>query len=466
MNSFLKNLSWLLLLNLLVKPIWIFFIDREVQNRIGYEAYGSYFAVLNLSYVLFFMSDAGLSNMINQQLAKREAVNLKQLFRIKASLLLSYFICLSFIAWLTHIPNWTILLYIILIQVFTSVFLFLRSIITAHQYFYADAWFSVIDKLLMILICGMALYGGFRNHFTLIAFLQIQSLCTALAALAAAAFLFSRQRRMSTGPQLQNIFQLTFPFALAVVLMSMHYRLDAFLLERMHFHGPTEAGIYAAAYRLLDASNMVGYLGASFLVPFLARNWNDRKLIDATILDLRHGLMFFAIGITSFCLVFAPWLQNLLYHTSNGYHTEVIQLTIAVLPAYFLTHIYGSIFTANRQFKPFIVILLSCVLINIILNLILIPSYGAKGCCISAIMSQYVCALACYFVATKKYTLHKGIFSLGVYILCALFITAFFYLAPSFIKNVWIILASGALMILAILATQLSFGKKYIPSRR
>ena len=35
---FFKGLSWLILLNLLVKPAWIFLVDREVQNIVGHEA--------------------------------------------------------------------------------------------------------------------------------------------------------------------------------------------------------------------------------------------------------------------------------------------------------------------------------------------------------------------------------------------------------------------------------------------
>ena len=53
--QFFKGLSWLIILNLLVKPVWLFFIDRQVQLAVGYEEYGKYFAILNLSYVLFFL---------------------------------------------------------------------------------------------------------------------------------------------------------------------------------------------------------------------------------------------------------------------------------------------------------------------------------------------------------------------------------------------------------------------------
>src|SRR3954468_15456095 len=93
---FLKGLSWLLVLNILVKPAWIFFIDRQVQNLVGNEVYGKYFALLSLSYLFYFLSDAGLSNMLNQRLAQGNAVNTKQFIRIKMVLLLIYVLACCF----------------------------------------------------------------------------------------------------------------------------------------------------------------------------------------------------------------------------------------------------------------------------------------------------------------------------------------------------------------------------------
>ena len=44
-NRFIKNIIFLLFLNLLVKPFWILGIDVAVQNRVGASAYGLYFAL-------------------------------------------------------------------------------------------------------------------------------------------------------------------------------------------------------------------------------------------------------------------------------------------------------------------------------------------------------------------------------------------------------------------------------------
>ena len=68
-SRFYSSLGLLVVLNLIIKPIWIFAIDRKVQLEVGQEEYGSYFALLNLSIILSFMLDLGFTNYFNRQAA-------------------------------------------------------------------------------------------------------------------------------------------------------------------------------------------------------------------------------------------------------------------------------------------------------------------------------------------------------------------------------------------------------------
>jgi tripartite ATP-independent transporter DctM subunit len=56
--------------------------------------------------------------------------------------------------------------------------------------------------------------------------------------------------------------------------MFAYTRLDAVLLERMA--GPAHADVYASAFRLLEACNMLGYLFASLLLPMMVAAGHDR----------------------------------------------------------------------------------------------------------------------------------------------------------------------------------------------
>ncbi len=459
-QRFFKGLSLLLLLNLLIKPVWIFLIDRQVQNTVGHQAYGTYFALFNLTYVLLFIADAGLSNMLSQRLAATATPSIRQLLKMKFALLLLYAVVCCFVAWLTHVAQWHILFYLILIQALNSLFLFLRSLLTANQLFTTDAWFSVLDKGLLVLLCAGPVYG-LLQPITIELFLQLQLLSTSIA-VGSLFFAATKKKLFRKGEvqTLNTVLKWISPFVLLILLMSAHNRLDAFLLERMHRNGAVQAGIYATAYRLLDAGNMIGYLTASFLVPFVARNRHDKKLVEQVLLLSRHGLLLFSAVAVAFVFVFAAPLQQLLYHTNDVYNNRIIQACMAVLPAYYLTHVYGSVLTATAQFKSFITVVLFAVLANGLLNLWLIPSYGAWGCCIATLLTQYGCGLALCVVCHRK--LHLRVMSVAFlyYAISGLLAGLLFYFSKKLISNVWIILAFVVLIAFTLAITQRNSFKK------
>jgi O-antigen/teichoic acid export membrane protein len=403
-KPFLHGLSWLVVLNVLVKPLWVFGIDRKVQLLAGHEAYGTYFSVLNLSIILSIIADAGLTNMLNRQLALRAQLPVGRIMRVKAVLSLLYLIVLLFISWLSHVRYWELVWLTGLLQVASSWLVFFRNMVTGYQLFRSDAWLSVADKSATILICAGLLYIPFSPWLSLSTFLWIQIGTTGAAALAAAWIAFRHHESVAGEWQLGEVFRHSLPFVLLILLMSVHTRLDAFLLERLHPRGAFEAGLYAAAYRLLDAGNTVGYMTASFLVPFAARHLQQKELIDRMVLRLRHLLLTAAVGFAALCFVFAPQLMRLLYHLDGAYPARVLALCVAVLPAYYIIHLYGSLLTASGRLAYFSGVVLTCVLLNTALNLLLIPRLGASACCIAALVSQYACAAACFAGARQPFS--------------------------------------------------------------
>src|SRR5213596_3771395 len=72
-SRFYSSLLLLIILNAIIKPFWIFGIDRQVQNITGAAEYGTYFSLLYLSIVFGFLLDWGLTNFINRDLAAKRA---------------------------------------------------------------------------------------------------------------------------------------------------------------------------------------------------------------------------------------------------------------------------------------------------------------------------------------------------------------------------------------------------------
>ena len=131
-REFLINIFFLLFINLLIKPFFIFGIDLAVQNRVGTE-YGMYFALLNFTYILQILNDFGVQNFNNRHVSRHPHLMEKyfpKLLSLKlvlgavyltASLLIAIFIAAYDRA------VWPLLLVLLFNQVLVQAVLFLRT---------------------------------------------------------------------------------------------------------------------------------------------------------------------------------------------------------------------------------------------------------------------------------------------------------------------------------------------------
>ncbi|HMU44992.1 MAG TPA: polysaccharide biosynthesis C-terminal domain-containing protein [Chitinophagaceae bacterium] len=463
-SRFYSSLGLLIVLNLIIKPVWIFAIDRGVQNFVGTTEYGHYFSLFNLSIVLGFILDLGFTNYFNRQLAtnpdffKGQTGNFFLLKIILAIIYSGVFICAAYV---TGIGRWDIVAGLIFIQVFTFLFVFTRAIITGSQWFRADAWLSVLDKTMMIILCGGFLFiPTIFGHITINLFLFFQAISTFTALMVAVIVL----RRRGVSFQISSLhsffkrklFVEVLPFTLILLLMSAHIRLDGFMLERIHADGAHEAGVYAASYRLLDAANMIGILFASFVLPYMARQWSSGYDINPVILNIRHILVSFSILTACTMFFLAPWIHRLLYTHSDEYGAGVLRLCMPALIGYSLVSVYGTVMTATGHLYPFCRILLFALAVNVVLNIILIPAYGARGCSIAAIISQVSCGVIAMFYSRNKLHLKMHPASLIIYIFMIILLSGFFYMTEELALNPWLtIILAAMLMVFLVFITRL-----------
>jgi len=452
-TKFYSSLSLLLLLNAVIKPIWIFGIDRQVQNITGISEYGTYFSLLNLSIVFGFLLDWGLTNFINRELAARRADLSEQLssfLLIKFLFAIIYAIVTVAVALVAGVRRWDILAGVIIVQFLTFLFVFFRGTVTANQWFTTDAWLSVLDKTLMIFICSVIiLWPSFLGQMTIQKFLLAQISSTTIAIFAVTIILISKGIAFRR-PRLKffdrTILFSALPFAITVFLMSVHVRLDGFLLERVHHNGAHEAGIYAAAYRLLDVSNTVGYLIASFFMPFVARLWSEGKPLKGAIIHTRHLQVMFATTAVVITVMLAPWLQRILYHRDDLYGAGVLRWCLPALVGYAFVQVYGTVMTATGSIVAFCYLNVSAVVVNVILNVLLIPAYGAFGCCISALCSQLLLGFATMIFVHRKLKMEIDGRSLLLYLLNGLLLWGVIESLLKTSLSPWSLLVAGALL--------------------
>ena len=294
-KDFIFNIVLLIFLNLLIKPFWILGIDVGVQNSVGAESYGLYFAVFNFTYLFNMLLDMGITNFNNRNIARHQQLlhkHLSGIITLKLLLGVVYMAVVFVVALIIGYRGLQLwfLFWMAINQFLNAFILYLRSNISALLMFKTDSCLSVMDRLLMIIICGILLWGGVTNEpFRIEWFIYCQTVAYVLTALTALAIVVAKGRvkRLSWNPTFfLMILKKSLPFAILFLLMSFYNRIDSVMLERLLpvGVGASEAGIYASAFRLLDALVMIAYLFSVILLPLFSKMLkNNENITPATV---------------------------------------------------------------------------------------------------------------------------------------------------------------------------------------
>jgi O-antigen/teichoic acid export membrane protein len=289
---------------------------------------------------------------------------------------------------------------IAVVQVLQSFLLYMRSSLSGLQHFNADSIFSVLDRSLMILVCGAVLWTSwFGQKLNMFQFVYAQ-IAVSFIALAGAGWLVFREVKFFR-PQIQlssflDVLRSSWPFALLGLLMTLYSRIDTIMLERIHPDGAHEAGIYASAYRLLEAANMIAFLFAGILMPLLSNMFARKENVMPTANLFFRLLMVPSLLLVLGCSVYKEPVMHLLYSEANSYSAQVFSYLIPSFLAWGTVYIYGSLLTAHGSLRFLNISSAIGLAINIMLNFWLIPRYGAKGAAATALITQGIVALSQY----------------------------------------------------------------------
>lgn len=400
------NVFFMVFVNMLIKPFWIFGIDRTVQNKLGEAEYGLFFAIFNFTYLFQILLDFGFQNYSNREVAantKRINDLLPNILVFKTILFLIYLVlCIAVACPLGYLSKSFI--YIILAnQILLSFNIYLRSNISAHQHFITDALLSVLDKLLMILFCLVMLYGHFASfQLSIYNFALAQLAAYAITFITCLFFAFRLTEKLVFSFSFKHFKQIakeTMPYAIIHFLMTTYYRIDGVMLERLQgAKGAVESGVYAQGYRIMEALNNIGYLFAGILLPLFAYKLS-KKIEIKTLLKSGLSIMFCVSVSIIVCLFwYRDDIMKLLYTSSNAnYSAEVFAYLLLNFFPVAMLYVIGTLLTANQNFKLMIYTLIFAVLLNVGLNFYLITQYGAKGAGIATLITQLF-MLICYSI--------------------------------------------------------------------
>ena len=400
-KKFVKNIAFLIVLNLLIKPFWPLGIEPAVQNAVGNASYGEYAILFNFSFLLNIILDFGVTQFNNKNIAQNNHLLTKHfssLFSLKLVLGIIYFVVTLLLGFIIGYDfRYMKLLTILAVNQFLiSMILYLRSSLLGLHLFKTDSFVSVADRVIMIFLCLGLLLRWFGIELDIMTFVYTQTigyLLTAVIAFVTVYYKTDHFKLKWNWPFSLMILKQSFPFAILVLLMTFYNRLDSVMLGVLlpAGIGSEQAGIYAKAFRLLEAGNMIAYLFSIQLIPVFSRmlkhHENVEQLVKLSFILLVTPALVVSVG----CFFYSTELSALINHgvTDSSVEFSILMLCFTAVST---TYIFGTLLTANGNLKQLNTMAIIGICINLVLNFILIPRYKALGSAYSSLITQFFTA--------------------------------------------------------------------------
>ena len=289
-----------------------------------------------------------------------------------------------------------LLFFLIFNQFLISFTIYLRSNLSALHLFRTDSLVSVLDRALMITICSVLLFPGyFREHFTIEWFVYAQTAAYVLTSLITFLIVLNKSGKINIQFNLKFyivFLRKSYPYALLILLMAFYNRIDGVMLERLLPVplGKQQAGIYAQAFRLLDAVSMFGVLVAGLLLPIFAKMIKQREPV-AQMIKLSFTFLFVtAVVVAVSSIFYNREIMEVLYHSNTEHSSELLGILMTGFIGIATTYIFGTLLTANGSLKQLNWMAFAGMVINVSLNLYLIPRYQAFGSAYASLVTQFV----------------------------------------------------------------------------
>ncbi len=189
---------------------------------------------------------------------------------------------------------------------------------------------------------------------------------------------------------IKSMLKLGLIYAVSLLIINLNYKLDVILLDRLSNN--YEIGIYGKGAALMEYLWQIPMLLSSIIFARSA-NAKDGKAFSYKVLSLLRISFIIVFVASVFLFVLAPYIVLLLFGEEFNASVSVLRL---LLPGVLLMTIVKVLYVdlaGKGNLWGSIKSMTIGIIINIILNIILIPKYGANGSAFSSAVSYSIASI-------------------------------------------------------------------------
>ncbi|MFH1171097.1 MAG: flippase [bacterium] len=405
-----KNTSYLtvaLIFQKVISLVYFVYISRTV----GPQNVGYYLSAIAVTTVLGFFIDLNFSQALIRETAKKpEKTNeyLNAAVTIKCfTAVLAYAVALLYVH-LFHLPAIVQSLVVItgLIMILDSLTLSFYSIFRGHQKLQYEAIGTIVNKIIVTTFGVIGLRLGYGVHLLVLAILAGSAFNLVYVGILLFRKLQWRPRLRGVYDDVRYLAKIVVPwFALGGIFVTIYGYIDQVLLSNPLLVGARGASYlswYGTAYKLTFAFQFLpAAVVAAFFPAMSAYFISDKEKLKTTFERSLSYLLILSVPLSLGIYTLADRIILSLY--TRAYTASIFPLQILILSIVFifLNYPVGYLLNAaDRQRRNTIHVGIAMV-VNILLNLFLIPRFTFVGAAISSTISSVLLVTLGLIVAKR-----------------------------------------------------------------
>jgi len=406
-QTIFKNTLWLVVaegVSKFLKLILIIYVAR-ILGTTDYGKFNFAFAFVAL-FVIF--SDFGLSQITTREFAQDKKREKEFLAILSLKIILSLgalFLILISSFFITPDPLIQKLIWILGLMVIVENFsAIIFAFFQARQKMEYQAWSKIFEAVIVTAV-------GF---FVILKFPSVQNLSYAYLSTSLVALIFILlffhfkifHLRLSFEKSIwQNFLTMSWPLALVIFFGAIYSQIDSIMMG--YFGQITETGWYNAAYKIINMTIIPASLISMSFFPVLSKFFRESKeKLQMAWNYFMESIIFLVIPIVVGGIALAPRIIDFIYGPSYFPSILAFQILLIMAGISFLSFPFRQILIVANQQKKIFWAIFGGAIINVILNLILIPRFSLYGAAATAVFTLFLILLL-LFGFTLKLTFIK-----------------------------------------------------------
>ncbi|MFW1561066.1 oligosaccharide flippase family protein [Vibrio parahaemolyticus] len=207
----------------------------------------------------------------------------------------------------------------------------------------------------------------------------------------------------STEINVKNVFSLGWMYGFSGILYLIYYQSDIIIIE--YFISSKSAGLYTVSYIIISVAYILpSVVFQKYLLPIVHR-WYYEKNENIILIFKVWTPISFLIGffIAIFIYFISEYLVGYFFGESYLEALSYIYLLVFCIPIKFASTCLGLLFSLEVLIKRKFQIMCFVAALNLVLNVLLIPSYGAVWAAYTTVISEFLILLFFIFIINLRF---------------------------------------------------------------